>query len=240
MKTAPEFIPFVGPEEWIFFDDFNGPLGQSATSALEQWTFLETAAGATQLRDLTVTGGVLLLTQAANDNDVISLIANSGVKVSDLKAGEEVEFGIRFKVTDADDCDVFVGLSIQDTSIVASAPQDFVGFQIVDGSANLNLTINKNATNTSQLGAGVMADDTFARAFFRFTPTSTTSIGDVEYEIHSNGSVTQGTVASAGNFPDDVVIFPAMQFQNGAASADVCAIDWIYAKGTRNYTPGTG
>lgn len=241
MKTAPELIPFVGPEEYIFFDDFNGNLGNNTTTALDKWYFLETAAGATQTFDTSVTGGVLLLTQTTNDNDVISMQANAGIKVSDLKAGEPVEFGCRFKVTDVDDCDLHIGLSIQDVSMVASAPADYCCFRILDSEATgiLKLTCNKDsAESVTTLGA--LADDTWVRAFFKFTPLSTTDLGDIEIKVHTNGNVYNGTLAAAGNFPDDVVIFPCIQFQNGAASADVCSVDWVYLKGTRNYTPGTG
>lgn len=240
MNTTPNITPFVGPDEWIFFDDFHDFVN-STTAGAARWYFLETAAGATQLLGLTETGGVMELTQTTNDNDVISMIANSGIKVSDLKAGYPVEFGVRFKITDVDDADIHVGLSIQDVSMVASIPADFICFRLLDSEAtgNLLLVSSKDSVLSSST-CGAMADATYARAFFKFTPTSTTDIGDIEWEVHTNGNVYRGVLPSAGNFPDDVVIFPCIQFQNGAAAADVASIDWIYAKGTRSWTPGQG
>jgi len=239
-RSAPTFEMGNGPNDWVFFDDFND-LNISATSGAAKWTLLETAAGATELLSLTVQGGVLELTQAANDNDVISLIANSGIRVDQLKAGEPIRFGARFKVTDADDCDIHIGLGIHDTSYVASAPADYVAFRLVDGDAGIDLVASKDSATTVQDNIIAAADDTFVRAFFTYTPTSVQDIGTLAYQIHSNGTYREGRFNTNGNFPDDVVIFPVIQFQNGAASADVASIDWIYAHAIRaDYASGTG
>jgi len=237
-------LPFlehnVGPDSWAFWDDFND-LNFSATSALAKWTMLESTAGATELLNLTLTGGVLTLTQAATDNDVISLIGNAGVKVSDLKAGETLYFGCRFKTEDADDVDLHIGLGLHDTSYQASAPADYVAFQLVEGAATLNLRCSKDSVITSATAIATVSDDTWVRAFFAYTPTSTTDIGTLEYIVHSGGTRVTGSINTAGNFPDDVVIFPVIQVQNGAAAADVSSVDWIYAYASRAaFTDGTG
>lgn len=237
----PLMVHNAGPQAWVFFDDFNDGPFTSTTSALGKWTLFETDASATELLDLTVPGGVLKITQAANDNDVVSLIANAGIQVDALKTGETLFFGVRFKTEDADDVDLHTGLSIHDTSMAASVPADMAVFQIVEGSASLNLIARKDATNTSALGAGTVADGTWVRAFFAYTPTSVADIGTLEYRIHSNGVMTEGELTTAGNFPDDVVIFPTFQVQNGAAAADVTHIDWMFCFATRaDYVSGTG
>jgi hypothetical protein len=238
--SVTNFVYEQGPTDWVFYDDFND-LNISATSGAAKWTLLETAAGATELLSLTETGGVLELTQAANDNDVISLIANSGFKLSDLKVGSPVRFGARFKVTDADDCDIHVGLSIHDTSIVASAPADYIAFRLADGDAGLDLVISKDSALTIVDDFCDMADATYARVFFEYFPGLVTDIGRLDYVVHTNGVTRRGSVDANGNFPDDVVIFPTIQFQNGAAAADVANVDWIYAKAERAaYVNGTG
>lgn len=244
MKTAPEFVAFgdtlcEGPSEWIFFDDFNSGLDNNASSGLGKWFFLETAGGATQTIDITANGGVLKLLQTTNDNDVISMQANSGVQTDSLKAGSPIVFGARFQTADADDVDWHIGLSIQDTSMAASAPADFVCFRIQEGTATLQLVVSKNSTLTTA-NLGTVYDATWIRAFFSYVPTATTDIGTLTYEVHTNGSVYQGTLASDGNWPDDVVIFPTIQVQNGSTDADASYVDWIYAKGTRAYTDGIG
>lgn len=239
MKTSPEFTEFVGPNEIIFFDDFHEGVNTNATTALDKWYFLETQSGATQTVDTTQNGGVLKLLQTTGDNDVISLQANSGFLVNALASGKPLEFGVRFQTADVDDVDLHMGLSIQDVSMAASAPADFVAFQIVEGTATLKLVCSKDSVLSSTTCCTVV-DATWIRAYFRYTPTSTTDIGDIEWEVHTNGGVYRGTLPSAGNFPDDVVIFPTMQVQNGSTDADASYVDYIYAKGTRAWTAGTG
>jgi hypothetical protein len=238
--SAPQFEMWQGPRDWLFWDDFND-LNISATSGLARWTLLETAGGATELLSLTETGGVLELTQGATDNDVISLIANAGFKLSDLKAGEPIRFGCRFKVTDADDCDIHIGLGIHDTSYVVSAPADYIAFRLVDGDAGIDLVISKDSSTTIVDDFVDATDATYVRAFFEYFPSTVTDIGKVVYDVHSGGVRRRGEVDANGNFPDDVVVFPVIQFQNGAASADVANVDWIYAHAIRNeYVNGTG
>lgn len=227
-----------GPDAWIFFDDFND-LNWSATAGLAKWTRVEDTDG-TELLSLTAGGGVLEYTHTAADNDVISLQANAGIKVSDLKAGASLYFGVRFKVTDADDVDLHVGLGIVDTDYT-SFPADAVMFQMVDASATLNLVCAKDSVSVTATNIAAIADDTWVRAFFKYTPGATTDIGDLDYVVHSNGLRTKGTIATNGCFPDDVVIFPILQDNTGSASADVTSFDWIYCYATRaDYVDGTG
>jgi len=229
----------VGPSSWCFWDDFND-FNMSETSALAKWTKYEEGAS-TQLLDLTTTGGALILTQNAGDAETISLIANSGIKISDLMAGESIYFGCRFKTTDADDTHVHIGLGIHDTDYIDGVPADHIVFQLVEGAATLNLNIVKDSTETASDGIATLADDTYCRVFFEYVPSSTTDIGDVKYVAHSGGTRSHGTVAAAGNFPDDVVIFPVIQMETGAAAADTLTIDWIYAYAARSsFTDGTG
>src|SRR3990167_5386736 len=209
VDTLIRDIPFidhgVGPSSWSFWDDFND-FNMSETSALAKWTKYEEGASS-QLLDLTETGGALILTQNAGDAETISLIANSGIKLSDLKAGESLYFGARFKTTDADDTHIHIGMGIHDTDYIDGVPADYIAFQLVEGVATLNLNIVKDAAETASDAIATIADATWARVFFEYVPSSTTDIGDVKYVIHSGGTRSHGTVAAAGNFPDDVVIF---------------------------------
>lgn len=243
VNTLNRDIPFLqtenGPTSWYFFDDFND-FNMSETSALAKWTKYEEGAS-TQLLDLTENGGALILTQNAGDAETISLIGNFGVKLSDMKAGETLYFGARFKTTDADDTHIHIGMGIHDTDYVDGVPADYIAFQLVEGAATLNLNIVKDSTETASDAIATLADETWCRVFFEYTPTSTTDIGDVKYIVHSNGTRSTGTVAAAGNFPDDVVLFPVIQMETGAAAADTMTIDWIYCYTTRaSYADGTG
>jgi hypothetical protein len=241
MATPIPNLSQQGPETiWVGGDFTN--LNFSATSGLADWTHLETDAAATTLLSLVDTGGVVILTQAANNDDVISLIGNAGFKLSELKAGTPIEFYGRFKVTDADDCDIHIGLGIHDTSYVASAPADYCAFRLVDGDAGLDLVVSKDSVATTGDNLATIADDTWARVWFSYQPGSgDLDTGTISYDISSNGTRRFGSFACNGTFPDDVVIFPVIQFQNGAAAADVCKVDYAWAKGTRAaWVDGTG
>ena len=242
MITTPEFVWDKGPSEWVFWDDFND-LSISATAGAAKWWLTETAAGATQLLSLTESCGVLNLTQTTNDNDVISIIANSGVKLTDMKAGEPLLFGCRLKTADVDDVDLHVGMGIQDASMQASAPADYIAFRLQEGGAGIDLVISKDSVVQVIDNFINMADGVYARCFWAYSPAASPDqdTGTLQYSFHSNGVVKRGTVDINGVFPDDVVIFPLVQAQNGSTDADLTAIDWIYAKATRAlWVDGTG
>lgn len=242
-KGAPTIVYGEGPQDWQFFDDFND-LNVSGTAGAAKWRYDKTAGGATALLDADLGGGVLELTQAANDDDVISLFANSGflLNTGGLANTASVRFGCRFQVTDADDCDIHIGLGIYDASMKASEPADWIGFRLIDGDGNLDVRTGKDSTYQTFDSVIAVADATMVRAFFEFTPTGgNMDSGTLRYTIHSNGTVVRGQQTITNCFPDDVIIYPFIQFQNGAASADVAKVDWIYAHCIRAvYTEGTG
>lgn len=233
-----------GPLVWEFFDDFNTGLDNNTTTGLGRWFFLETAAGATETIDYAGGGafGVLKLLQTTNDNDVISMQANSGILTSSAANNLPIRFGCRFQVADADDVDASFGLAIQDTSIAASAPADFVLFQIAEGSAALKLVASKDSVTQSATGIVTVADATWVRAFFEFWPiTGNQDSGILYYTVHSNGSKVTGNITLSNTWPDDVLIVPTIQVQNGSVDADANYVDWIYASCARaDYTDGTG
>ena len=242
-KGAPTMVYGEGPQDWYFFDDFND-LNVSGTAGAAKWRYDKTAGGATALLDADLGGGVLELTQAATEDDVISLYANSGFQVSNgaLANAISVRFGCRFQVTDAGDCDIHIGLGPYDASQVASENNDIIAFRLADGDAGLDLRVGKDGTYQTGDNIITVADATMVRAFFEFIPTSgNTDSGMLYYTVHSNGSVIRNNITLVNTFPDDLVIFPFIQFQNGAAAADVAKIDWIYAHVVRAaYTEGTG
>lgn len=244
-KGAPTFEWGNGPRDWLFFDDFNGGLDNNTTTGLGKWFFLETAAGATQTIDYTGggNGGVLKLLQTTNDNDVISMQANSGILTSALAPNTPIRFGARWQTADVDDVDFAIGFAIQDTSIAASAPADFCLFQLSEGSGALKLVSSKDSVTGSATGIVTMADATWARVFFEFWPTvGNLDTGILRYRVHHNGSDSQWQSISLSNvFPDDVLIVPTIQVQNGSTDADATYVDWIYAHAIRaDYVDGTG
>jgi hypothetical protein len=177
------------------------------------WTVTETQAGATQaLTD--GDGGLLLLTNTAADNDLVSL-----QKVGEsfrFASGKELFFEARLKVSDATQSDLVVGLQITDTSPLDVT--DGVFFIKADGSTTVSLVVEKNNTATTT-SVGTMADDTFISLGFYYNGAST-----IQYSV--NGSVLGTSVTT--NLPDDEDLTVTFAIQNGEAVAKTMTVDYIF------------
>jgi len=89
--------------------------------------------------------------------------------------------------------------------------------------------------------AQTLADATWCRAFFTWRPQTTTDIGTLDYEVHTNSTYNRGSLAVNGNWPDDVVIHPILINETGEATANTLQVDWVYVHAVRAaYTSGTG
>jgi len=177
------------------------------------WTVTETQAGATQaLTD--GDGGLLLLTNTAADNDLVSL-----QKVGEsfrFASGKELFFEARFKVSDATQSDLVVGLQITDTSPLDVS--DGVFFIKADASTTVSLVVEKNGTATTT-SVGTMADNTFISLGFYYDGASA-----IQYSV--NGSVLGTSVTT--NLPDDEDLTVTFAIQNGEAVAKTMTVDYIF------------
>jgi len=177
------------------------------------WTVTETQAGATQaLTD--GDGGLLLLTNTAADNDLVSL-----QKVGEsfrFASGKELFFEARFKVSDATQSDLVVGLQITDTTPLDVS--DGVFFIKADASTTVSLVVEKNNTATTT-SVGTMADDTFISLGFYYDGASA-----IQYSV--NGSVLGTSVTT--NLPDDEDLTVTFAIQNGEAVAKTMTVDYIF------------
>ena len=177
------------------------------------WTVTETQAGATQaLTD--GDGGLLLLTNTAADNDLVSL-----QKVGEsfrFASGKELFFEARFKVSDATQSDLVVGLQITDTSPLDVS--DGVFFIKADGSTTVSLVVEKNGTATTT-SVGTMENDTFISLGFYYDGASA-----IQYSV--NGSVLGTSVTT--NLPDDEDLTVTFAIQNGEAVAKTMTVDYIF------------
>jgi hypothetical protein len=177
------------------------------------WTVTETQAGATQaLTD--GDGGLLLLTNTAADNDLVSL-----QKVGEsfrFASGKELFFEARLKVSDATQSDLVVGLQITDTSPLDVT--DGVFFIKADGSTTVSLVVEKNNTATTT-SVGTMANDTFISLGFYYDGASA-----IQYSV--NGSVLGTSVTT--NLPDDEDLTVTFAIQNGEAVAKTMTVDYIF------------
>lgn len=190
----------------VWFDDFDAYVAGN-------WTVTETDAGATQaITD--ADGGVLALTNSAADNDLNQI--QWAKETFRLAANKKLWMKARFKVSDATQSDLLVGLYITDTSPVASKPSDGVFFQKLDGSTSLTLEVGKNSTYSSATVA-TMASDTYVVVGLYYDGTA--------FQVFAN-DVRVGSVA-ATNLVDDEDLAVGIAVQNGDANARTLSIDYL-------------
>ena len=178
------------------------------------WTVTETQAGATQaLTD--GDGGLLLITNTAADDDLVAL-----QKVGEsyrFALGKELFFEARFKVSDATQSDVVIGLQITDATPLDVS--DGVFFIKADGSTSVSLLVEKNGTATTTSSVATMANDTFISLGFYYDGASS-----IQYSV--NG-VVKGTSVTT-NLVDDEDLTVSIALQNGEAVAKTMTVDYVF------------
>jgi hypothetical protein len=207
-KNAP-FGDFILPDATqchTYFNDFD-------TYDATEWTVTETGSATQALTD--GDGGLLLITNAAADND-----ASFSQKVGESFLFEEKKplwFDCRFKVSDATQSDVVMGLSITDTTPLSVS--DGVYFLKADDAASIVMKVVKNGTATTTT-VGTLVSDTFIRLSYFYDGISkiTAFLDGVQI---ANSVVT--------NLPDDEVLTITYGIQNGSAVSRNMTIDYIFA-----------
>jgi hypothetical protein len=178
------------------------------------WTVTETDAGATQaLTD--GDGGLLLVTNTAADNDLVG-IQKKGESFR-FESGKKMFFEARFKVSDATQSDLAIGLQITDTTPLDIT--DGVFFIKADGSTSVSFLVEKNNTATTTTAVATMADDTFITLGFNYDGGSV-----MQYCV--NGVVAGTSVVT--NLPDDEDLAISFALQNGEAVAKTMTVDYIF------------
>lgn len=203
-------LGFPFPAAWhVYFDDFD-------RFAAAEWTITTTEAGASSATEALANedGGVLLVTNDSADND-----ADFFQKVGEsfkFEAGKPLAFAARWKIDDATQSDVVMGLQITDTTPLAVS--DGVYFLKSDDAAALSLLVTKNGTSTT-VACGNITAEYVETAFFYD--------GKSEIGVWVN-NVKVGT-AGVANLPDDEELTISFGVQNGSAAARALSVDYIMA-----------
>lgn len=147
-----------------------------------QTDFMEYVASGTTLAGWVVTavnsstvassdeiGGVLVATSDTSDGDGIQMQQSEVFKPADAK---EIWFAAKIKVADADQTDVFVGLTTTDTSILASNPDNMIGFILADEAADLKYIVRASGTGDAVDTGTDLVDATYVTVGFKVTGTS--------------------------------------------------------------------
>jgi hypothetical protein len=192
-----------------YFNDFDAYVAND-------WTITSVGAATAALAD--VNGGVLLLTNAAADDN--STFFNKKGESFLLTSGKKTFFQARFAISDATQSDFVMGLQITDTTPLDVT--DGIYFLKADGSTSVSLISRKDATTGSLATAGVatMVANTYIVLGFAYDGKTTLS-----YMV--DGTVT-GSVDIASYFPDTELTV-SFGVQNGEAVAKTMSVDYIFA-----------
>lgn len=204
MASYPAPSP-SGLHQW--FNDWD-------TYTAGDWTVTETQAGATQaITD--ADGGVLALVNSAADDDLNAIqLKNETFK---WQSDKQMWLRARFKVSDATEADLIIGLYITDTSPLASLPSDGLYFYKADGSTSLLFSVRKNGTSTS-VTMGTLVSDTYVIA--------TAYWDGFQWNVWFD-TAPVGTITDTTNIVDDEELAIGMAVQNGEAVAKTLSVDYL-------------
>lgn len=198
------------PSAWhTYFDDFD-------TYTAGQWTVTETGNATQALTD--VDGGVLLITNAAADDD-----ASYSQKVGEsflMEAGKRAVFKTRLKISDATQSDFVIGLQITDTTPLDAT--DGIYFIKADGSTSVSAVCRKNATTGSTSAtATTIASDTYIVLGWYYDGKSSVAVFVNDAKV--------ATLDGSSSYLPDTELTVSFGIQNGEAVAKTMSIDYIFA-----------
>lgn len=203
------------PTKWVvFFDDF-----MKFTAA--EWTITTTEAGSGNATEaLTdINGGALLITNddADNDADFFQKVGESFL----LASGKRAFFKTRFKVSDATQSDVVIGLQVTDTSPLDVT--DGIYFLKADDAETVDIICRKNATTGSNSASAItsLVSDTFIELAWYYDGE-----GLLYYAVDG---VVKGSITASSSYLPDTELTVSFGIQNGAAAAKTMTVDYIFA-----------
>ncbi len=206
-------VQAFGPEVIADRDDFQSLPVDDTTGDPTEWdlTVVEVGAGTSTMAQTSLSGGGVVLTTAANEND--GLNAQKKGSTYSLATGNELHGRIRLgAISDVDQTDLFAGLAVTDTDILGGVT-DRIGIESLDGATQLSFVCEKDGTQTL-VDIGDLADATPIEVEFYFRA------GRVFVLV--NGTLTT-TITT--NIPDDVLMRKSLQFLSGEANANTAVID---------------
>ena len=196
-----------------YFNDFD-------TYTAANWTVTETGTAGTTTQALTAgDGGLLLLTNSAGGTDATYMQLDVASFL--MATGKKAFFKTRFKVDDATNTTVQMGLVITDTSPIGAT--DGIYFQKDSTATAVDVYCRKDATtgSTSATGITTMADDTFIELGWYYDGRGTVY-------AYANDVVVARLDASSTYLPD-ATLNVSMGLLNASAAAHTMTVDYILA-----------
>lgn len=213
-RLAREYPPLPGDLAYsVYFNDFTDPKDYTAAD----WTITTTEAGAGSASEAigNLDGGVLVVTNDAADDDAdFFQLAKETWK---FEAGKRLMFAMRFKVSDATQSDVVVGLQITDTTPLAVSHG--VYFLKADADTKFDFKVAKDSAETTSEEVATLVDDTYIILGFEYD-----GYGAVCPWVDG----VRGQPVAVTNLPDDEELTISFGIQNGEAVAKIMSVDYIY------------
>lgn len=196
----------------VYFNDFH-------TYVAADWTVTEIGTATQALG--AGPGGLLVNTNSAADNDA----TQNQLAVESFKfvAGKKLSFKARFKVLEAIENDLLIGLAITDTTVHDAS--DGIWIRSDDGDALLDFAVVKNSTASVLTGFASLVADTFCVVEFYYDGDSN------DIDVSFNG-IRAGSLPLT-NAPDDEDLAVTFSIRNGEAVANVLTLDYILVQQER-------
>ena len=204
----------VGENVVSYHEDFvNFPVDDTTGDPLA-WTTtaVEVGSGTTTFASTDGSGGKAIITTAGNENDGGNYQLNG--ESFETTSDQELYFGTKLAINDADQTDLFIGLAVTDTTLLGGVA-DGIYFESVDGSASLSAVTEASSTETQSDSVGTLVDDTEIELEFYWDGTT------VEFFVDGTSVATSTTNMPATQMRVSV------HFLTGEATANTCTIDWI-------------
>ena len=180
--------------------------------------FVTTLVGGSTCVPTDVAGGAMLITSAATENNGVKLqLGSTAGEAVDLSGPYWCYFGIEFAISSVTQSDVFVGLSMTDTTCLDGADTGMY-FRSVDGSALLYFVTEKD-TIEGATAVATLAANVYTTAEFLFD-------GATVYH-YINGTLTGSVARTDATFPNDELMRLTIEFLTGDNAAITCTVKWV-------------
>ncbi len=206
----------IGENVVSYIEDFvNLPVDDTTGDPLA-WTttVVEAGSGTTTFASTDASGGKAIITTAGNEDDGGNYQLNG--ESFETTSDQDLYFGTKLAINDADNTDIIVGLAVTDTTLLGGLA-DGIYFESVDGSASISTVTEASSTETQNDSAGTLVDATEIELEFYYDGTA----GNVEFYIDGTLVNTHTT-----NIPSTQMRV-SVHFLTGEATANTCTIDWI-------------
>lgn len=196
--------------------ELRAPLALQAANSLAAWK--TTLVNLSTIADTAgVAGGAFTITTAGADNDGVNIHPITEPFYCAL--AWPLYFGIKFRISEATQSELWAGLGTADDDWNTAAPNDYIVFTKADGSTSCSFSVAKDGSASTVEGVHTFVDATDVTLEFYYDGTNVYA--------YVNGVLAATVAASNAAFPDDEHMTPHFEFTTGAAAAETSQVAWI-------------